>query len=1252
MAKIHRALWLRFLLLTLLSSMASAQLPITDDSYISSGSSTLQGTNPSLAVQGPTASILIRPDISQLNLAGVSAGQVTKGYLKLYRTAVAVGGNIDVCEVSSTWAEKTIVYGSKPNLGTSLATNVVIATNTAGQYLTLDITQAVKDWLSGATNNGIAIIPANSCAWGSSSSTISMTFDSKESTTSSHAPEIDVVLNNNLTQLPGQIGPSQVAAGNYAINISGTAATATQFDHNPAQCGANLFATGITTGGNANCATPAFSQLSGQITNAQLQNNSITINTTTPGLFGGGIVPLGGSITLSNTGVLSFNGRAGLVSPMVGDYSFSQLSGTAAKNQLPGTTVFNDQSNTFAVGFKQVFQSNGTAGLNIAAAVGNANPTSPAVGDLWFRLDLKHLHFNDGTTTHQLMYSDDTILGSQVTGNISGLQVTGNISGNAANVTGIVATGNGGTGANTAATALTNLGAASATNLSNEITRATGAETTLQTNINNEVTARAAADTTLQTNINTEAATRATADVSLANSISFETTRATGAEGTLQTNINTLSAASAQLNGGNLFTGGKQTMAAAAATFASLNIPSSGSPPSMPAPGDVWLANGNPHLQFKTMSGLESLAFYSDITTATIAQTTALNNEIARATGAESALTTSLAGEVTRATGVEMSLSSSLTSEVTRATGAEAALNLSKANLAGGNLFTGGSQVLAGSATGYPSLNIPNGSAAPNSAVTGDLWLLSGNSHLQFQSMSGLESLAFYSDITTATNAQTTALNNEIARATGAENTLTLSLAGEVTRATGAEMSLSNSLTSEVTRATGAEAALNTSKANLAGGNLFTGGSQTLAQSATSYPSLNIPVGGAAPSTLQKGDIWTLSTDPHLHFQDMTNATQMLAFTSDVTAANSSTLSSANSYTDTKVATEASARSAADASEALARASGDATTLASANTYTGSAVSAEAVLRAAGDAAAVSSANAYTDGQVATINTSLAGKANLSGGNNFAGNQSITGNASITGNETLNGTLSLPAVSTISGTPASSHLLNLQGWDGTDATVFQWFVNNGGFLDLFTGTGGNSPTASGLKIGPDGKITFATGQTFPGTQSALTAGTGIGITGNTISNTGVTGLAGTLNQVNVSAGTGAVTLSLPSSVSIGGTMSAASFSGNGSALTNLNASNLSSGTVPSGALAGSYGISITGSASTITGSIGGGQVNGNIAGNAANVTGTVAVANGGTGLTSGTSGGVLGFTAPGTLASSGALASGGVVTQRQPPIRC
>lgn len=46
---------------------------------------------------------------------------------------------------------------------------------------------------------------------------------------------------------------------------------------------------------------------------------------------------------------------------------------------------------------------------------------------------------------------------------------------------------------------------------------------------------------------------------------------------------------------------------------------------------------------------------------------------------------------------------------------------------------------------------------------------------------------------------------------------------------------------------------------------------------------------------------------------------------------------------------------------------------------------------------------------------------------------------------------------------------------------------------------------------------------------------------------------------------------------------------------------------------------------------------------ATDVSGTLGVANGGTGLTSGTSGGVLGFTASGTLASSGALTANAIV---------
>ncbi|GAA5011282.1 hypothetical protein GCM10023206_19460 [Acinetobacter puyangensis] len=66
------------------------------------------------------------------------------------------------------------------------------------------------------------------------------------------------------------------------------------------------------------------------------------------------------------------------------------------------------------------------------------------------------------------------------------------------------------------------------------------------------------------------------------------------------------------------------------------------------------------------------------------------------------------------------------------------------------------------------------------------------------------------------------------------------------------------------------------------------------------------------------------------------------------------TLATANTYTDTSVATEAEAREA-----------GDAATLAAANTYTDDAVAAEAAAREAGDADTLATANSYTDTAVA-----------------------------------------------------------------------------------------------------------------------------------------------------------------------------------------------------------------------------------------------------------------------------------------------
>lgn len=143
-------------------------------------------------------------------------------------------------------------------------------------------------------------------------------------------------------------------------------------------------------------------------------------------------------------------------------------------------------------------------------------------------------------------------------------------------------------------------------------------------------------------------------------------------------------------------------------------------------------------------------------------------------------------------------------------------------------------------------------------------------------------------------------------------------------------------------------------------------------------------------------------------------------------------------------------------------------------------------------------------------------------------------------------------------------------------------------LAVFDGTAGSTIKNSTLIFNPANGVLTASG--FAGSGAALTSldptnlasavpiskgGTGlttVGANGQVLTSDGtgmiwstpaaggggVTSITGTASQITASASTGAVTLSLPASITISGTMSAGTFSGSGSGLTSLNPSNLSS----------------------------------------------------------------------------------------------
>jgi hypothetical protein len=221
-----------------------------------------------------------------------------------------------------------------------------------------------------------------------------------------------------------------------------------------------------------------------------------------------------------------------------------------------------------------------------------------------------------------------------------------------------------------------------------------------------------------------------------------------------------------------------------------------------------------------------------------------------------------------------------------------------------------------------------------------------------------------------------------------------------------------------------------------------------------------------------------------------------------------------------------------------------------------------------------------------------------------------------------------------------------------------------------TGNAANVTGTVAVANGGTGQTTYTNGQLLIGnttgntlTKATLTAGSGISITNGTGAITiAATGASGTVTSVEGSGGTTGLSLSggpitTTGTLTLGGTLALAN-GGTGSttaagARTNLDVpSNSGSGAT------GTWAISVSGNAATATNGVvttasytdpsfistlAGTKISGNIGGNAANVTGTVAVANGGTGQTTYTNGQLLiGNTTGNTLTKATLTAGSGI----------
>lgn len=179
-----RVINLLSLILLAWTAAAYGQLTPTGDAYTNTADpATNYGAKTLLDVESSQTTYI------QFNLSSIPAGYtgatITKATLKLYANTVATAGSFNVDYINGTWTETTIDASNAPALGTTIAASVPLVTADKNQYILIDVTTAVQAWLNGTEpNDGIALV---------ANSPLNANFDSKESATTSHAPELDIV---------------------------------------------------------------------------------------------------------------------------------------------------------------------------------------------------------------------------------------------------------------------------------------------------------------------------------------------------------------------------------------------------------------------------------------------------------------------------------------------------------------------------------------------------------------------------------------------------------------------------------------------------------------------------------------------------------------------------------------------------------------------------------------------------------------------------------------------------------------------------------------------------------------------------------------------------------------------------------------------------------------------------------------------------------------------------------------------------
>ena len=625
-------------------------------------------------------------------------------------------------------------------------------------------------------------------------------------------------------------------------------------------------------------------------------------------------------ITLTGAAVCATDGSA-LINLNASNISSGQIT---SHTLLPSDAVYNDQNNTYGAGNTQIFGLSNGSGASLNIPEGGAQPNTVNVGDLFTVTGNTHLDYQAAANdTEQIAFLSDiqtnntSLLGSTNTwmgSNTFTMPINGTLNGNASSAT-LAASATA-----LVSTSLCTSGYATGITLTGAAVCATDGSALINLNASNISSGQITSHTLLPS------------------------------DAVYNDQNNTYGAGNTQIFGLSNGSG------------ASLNIPEGGAQPNTVNVGDLFTVTGNTHLDYQAAANdTEQIAFLSDIqtnntsllgstntwmgsNTFTMPINGTLNGNASSATLAASAtalVSTSLCTSG-YATGI------TLTGAAVCATDGSALINLNASNISSGQITShtllpsdavyndqnntygaGNTQIFGLSNGSGASLNIPEGGAQPNTVNVGDLFTVTGNTHLDYQAAANdTEQIAFLSDIQTNNTSLLGSTNTWMG-----SNTFTMPINGTLngnassaTLAASATALVSTSLctsgyatgitlTGAAVCATDGSALINLNASNISSGQITShtllpsdavyndqnntygaGNTQIFGLSNGSGASLNIPEGGAQPNTVNVGDLFTVTGNTHLDYQAAANDTEQIAFLSDIQTNNTSLLGSTNTW--------------------------------------------------------------------------------------------------------------------------------------------------------------------------------------------------------------------------------------------------------------------------------------------------------------------------------------------------------------------